>query len=66
MVLPFTMDSSVDLSRPQRPDEQKAKHLLQSKAPNRSCRVCVSDINGIERIECFGTETLFKAVSART
>jgi hypothetical protein len=34
--------------------------------PNRSCRVSVTDINGIERIECFGTETLFEAVSAGT
>jgi hypothetical protein len=34
--------------------------------PNRSCRVCVTDINGIERIECFGTETLFEALGAGT
>lgn len=56
MVLPFTIDSFADLLRQQRPEQQKAKCLLQSTP---SCRASVTDINGIEHMACVGTNALF-------
>jgi hypothetical protein len=34
-----------------------------ARIPNRSCRVSVTDIDGIEHIACVGADTLFEAVA---